>query len=491
MPERARTEEIMSFTMPSLGADMDEGSIVEWRVAPGDEVRRGDVVAIVETDKSDLDVEVFVDGVVRELVVQPGVRVPVGTVLATIVPSRGAPSAGSRRRTVSSPGPRAGSVPRQEQSHTEASSLEPVVAAADRFTPPAVASRLPGPPPTPAPPIRSPMLRHLAEDLHVDVSRLSGSGRGGSVTRDDIERAGHHRPRVSPRARRLAAIRGIDLSTMPTDRPVTGDAVLDWAARSAAPSTPEPERPSDRSVTGHTGSPSDPMRTAIARQMLRAWQEIPHFQVATTIELSSPLAALAVLNEHRTAVDRVLPAAIFVRAAALAAAQVPGVNGWWRHGQFEAAVGVHVGVVIALRRGGLLVPVLHDAQDKDLDTLMAEMRDLVTRARAGRLKASEMAGASITVTQLGDGEVDTVVPIIHPPQVSILGLGAVHSSPWVVGDSVVVRPVIRAVLAADHRAVDGRLGSAFLVSLDRQVQEQLAEESTEQPAQRGKEVVDP
>jgi pyruvate dehydrogenase E2 component (dihydrolipoamide acetyltransferase) len=244
-------------------------------------------------------------------------------------------------------------------------------------------------------------------------------------------------------------------------------------------------------VPGHTGSPSDPMRTAIARQMLRAWQEIPHFQVATTIELSSPLAALAVLNEHRTAVDRVLPAAIFVRAAALASAQVPGVNGWWRHGQFEAAVGVHVGVVIALRRGGLLVPVLHDAQDKDLDTLMAEMRDLVTRARAGRLKASEMAGASITVTQLGDGEVDTVVPIIHPPQVSILGLGAVHSSPWVVGDSVVVRPVIRAVLAADHRAVDGRLGSAFLVSLDRQVQEQLAEESTEQPAQRGKEVVDP
>ena len=199
--------------------------------------------------------------------------------------------------------------------------------------------------------------------------------------------------------------------------------------------------------------------------------KIPHFQVGTTIEMSRPLDALATLNETRTAADRVLPAALFVRAAGLAAAQVTGVNGWWRDGAFVPAPDVHVGVVIALRRGGLLVPVVRNADRKDLDTVMAEFRDLVTRARAGRLRASEMGGATITITQLGEGEVDTVVPIIHPPQVAILGLGAVHDAPWVDHGTLVVRPVVRATLAADHRAVDGRIGSAFLVALDRRLQE--------------------
>jgi pyruvate dehydrogenase E2 component (dihydrolipoamide acetyltransferase) len=459
MREHDRSEHLVPFTMPSLGADMDEGSIVEWRVQPGSRVRRGDVVAVVETDKSDLDVEVFVDGTVHELVVAPGRRVPVGTVLATI---DAADNAAPERR-----GGRRASTPA-----VPAEAVAPAPAAAEPATATAV---------------QSPVLRHLADRLHVDLDHLVGSGRGGRITRDDIEhaaaapsapppapasgtgapregRAPGRRPRVSPRARRLAAERGIDLARLAGDgRTITGDDVL----RSA---TAEPTRATvprrEPAVSGR-----DPMRTAIARQMLRSWQEIPHFQVGATIEMSRPLDALAVLNETRTAADRVLPAAVFVLAAGRAAAQVTGVNGWWRDGAFAPAPEVHVGVVIALRRGGLLVPVVRNADQKDLDTVMSEFRDLVTRARAGRLRASEMGGATITITQLGDGEVDTVVPIIHPPQVAILGLGAVHDAPWVDHGTLVVRPVVRATLAADHRAVDGRIGSAFLVALDRHLQE--------------------
>ena len=445
---------------------MDEGTIVEWRVQPGDEVHRGDVVAIVETDKSDLDVEVFVDGVVQELVVAPGLRVPVGTVLAMILPT--------------------GRAARRSPAHVVTS---PVVTSPVVTGPVVTSPVVTGPGPAPladvthladrragAPPLRSPVLRHLADQLHVDVAHVVGSGPGGQLTRDDIERAGRSRPRITPRARRLAATHGIDLGAVVGDRPVTGDEVLRMAATQSTPpeSTPTPasaSRAAGPRVPGPPPPAGDTMRSTIARQMLRAWQEIPHFQVATTIELSRPLAELARLNEDRTAADRVLPVAMFVSAAARAAAQVPGVDGWWRDGAFEPAAGVHIGVVIALRRGGLLVPVVHDAHAKDLDTVMAELRDLVTRARAGRLRASEMSGASITLTQLGDGEVDTVVPIIHPPQVAIVGLGAVHDAPWVVGDAVLVRPVVRAVLAADHRAVDGRIGSSFLTALDRHLQE--------------------
>lgn len=450
MPERDRSEQLVPFAMPSLGADMDEGTIVEWRVAPGSTVHRGDVVAVVETDKSDLDVEAFVDGIVHELVVPPGVRVPVGTVLATIEVA-GATGAKRRRatavaepETIAPPEPAVAVAPRVEASH-------------------------------PAGALLSPVLRHLVDTLHVDAGTLVGSGPGGRVTRTDIEHAAaseHHsvvaratrvpRQRISPRARRLAHERGFDVTTLAADdRIVTGADVLVALAR-----PPDTERPArDAAPAG------DSMRAAIARQMLRAWQEIPHFQVGTTIELSRPLAALAALNETRTAADRVLPAALFVHAAARAAASAPGVNGWWRDGAFEPATDVHIGVVIALRRGGLLVPVVRHADQKDLDAVMAEFRDLVTRARAGRLRASEMGGATFTLTQLGEGEVDTVVPIIHPPQVAILGLGAVRDAPWADGGTVVVRPVVRATLAADHRAVDGRIGSAFLVALDRSVQE--------------------
>jgi pyruvate dehydrogenase E2 component (dihydrolipoamide acetyltransferase) len=215
------------------------------------------------------------------------------------------------------------------------------------------------------------------------------------------------------------------------------------------------------------------MRRTISRLMTKAWQEIPHYHVGLRIELSRCLQDLAVINDSRSAATRILPGAVLVHAAAQAAATVPGVNGYWRDDAFVPSASVHLGLVVALRGGGLLAPVIHDAADKPLDTIMAEMRDLVTRARTGRLRASEVTGATFTVTQLGDGEVDEVTPIIHPPQVAILGLGAIHDEPWAEGGMLAARPVVHATLAGDHRAIDGRVGSLYLNALKRCLQESL------------------
>lgn len=441
MPDPPATDALVPFTMPSLGADMDAGTIIEWLVTPGAKVKRGDVVAIVQTDKSDIDVEVFADGTVVELIVPPGHKVPVGTVLAQLAPSGSARPAQELATAVILP-----------------ATIEPQPEARHEPRPPVAAHAH-------AHGISSPMLRHLAEELHVDVQRVRGTGEADRITRSDIEHAASRR-RISPRARRLAREVGVDTSELVGEGPVTGDDVLRAQTIGAMPaSAVERPRPEPSSA--------DTMRRTIARLMAKSWQEIPHYHVGLRVDVHECMTALAALNEQRDAASRILPGAVLAHAAARAAAAVPGVNGYWIDDAFVPGDGVHLALVVALRRGGLLAPVIHDAAVKDLDTFMAEMRDLVTRARNGRLKASEVSGATITLTELGEGEVDFVTPIIHPPQVAILGIGAIHDEPWADNGMLAVRPVVHATLAGDHRAVDGRLGSLYLNAFRRFLQEPI------------------
>jgi pyruvate dehydrogenase E2 component (dihydrolipoamide acetyltransferase) len=151
-----------------------------------------------------------------------------------------------------------------------------------------------------------------------------------------------------------------------------------------------------------------------------------------------------------------------IKAVALAAAELPGFSGFFRDGRFEPSPAVHVGVAIALRGGGMIAPAVIDAMGKPLDLLMADFRDLVSRARTARLKSSELTSPTITVTSLGDVGVETVLPVIHPPQVAMVGVGSVAQRPWVVDGAVVARPVVTLALAGDHRVSDGRLGAQFL-----------------------------
>jgi pyruvate dehydrogenase E2 component (dihydrolipoamide acetyltransferase) len=212
------------------------------------------------------------------------------------------------------------------------------------------------------------------------------------------------------------------------------------------------------------------MREAIARTMARSKREIPHYYLGTTIDMGAALAWLETENSARPADERLLPAALLIKAVALATREVPNMNGTWQEGGFRPSASVHVGVAISLRRGGLVAPAIHDAQELRLDDLMGRLRELVGRARTGRLRGSEVADATITVSNLGDQGVEAVFGVIYPPQVALVGFGRVVERPWAEGGMLGVRPVVQATLSADHRASDGHDGARFLSAVDRLLQ---------------------
>lgn len=205
--------------------------------------------------------------------------------------------------------------------------------------------------------------------------------------------------------------------------------------------------------------------------MARSKREIPHYYLATDIDLSRALAWMQAENVNRSVADRLLPAALLLKAAALAVAEVPEVNGTYEAGRFTPSSAVHLGVAIALKGGGLIAPGLRDAQSLSLTGLMQQLMDLVTRARAGRLRASELGGQTLTVTNLGEAGVTSAFPVIVPPQVAMVGFGKVQQRPWVVdGGAIGPRPIVVASLAADHRVSDGLRGARYLTTLDELLQ---------------------
>ncbi|HVC21589.1 MAG TPA: dihydrolipoamide acetyltransferase family protein [Vicinamibacterales bacterium] len=379
------------FRMPVLGADMEAGTLVEWRRQPGETVTRGDIIAVVDTDKGAIEIEVFEDGVVDRLVVQPGTKVPVGTVLA-VIRSAGGPAPAGVPAAAVAPAPPA-----------------PVV----RPAPPVPAA--PAAAVTPA----SPAARRRARELGIDLAGVRGTGPGGAVTLDDVVLAG-----ASPAGEPAAA---------PVDR-------------------------------------ADGMRRAIAAAMARSKREIPHYYLATPIDVRGATAWLADENARRDVPDRLLLAVLLIKAVALGLRQVPELNGFWTDGAFVPGRGIHVGTAISLRGGGLVAPALHEADGKSLDVLMRELRDVVQRARTGTLRSSELADPTVTISNLGEQGVDEAFGIIYPPQVALVSVGRVVDRPWAADGRIEVRPVLTASLSADHRASDGHRGGLFLAAIDRLLQ---------------------
>lgn len=377
------------FRMPSLGSDMESGTLVEWLVKPGEAVARGAIMAVVETQKGAIEIETFDAGVVERLAVEPGTEVPVGSLLAYIR-TEGEPAAPpfeAPRPTAKQPRPRA------------------------KAPPPKAA-----PEPVPARARVSPAARRRAGELGIDAEILTGTGAGGAVTLQDVERAA--------------------------------------AARAPA-----------------AADPGAAMRRAIAAAMARSKREIPHYYLATTIDMTRSLAWLEAENARRPVAERLLYGALLIKATALALKETPELNGFWRDDAFVRGAGIHVGAAISLRRGGLVAPAIHDADRRDLGAVMQAFRDLVQRARTGRLRGSEVADPTVTVTSLGENGVEAVFPVIYPPQVAIVGFGSIVERPWVADGRVEARRVITASLAADHRASDGHRGAVFLRALDRRLQE--------------------
>ena len=456
------------FRMPSLGADMAAGTLVEWRVHPGDSVRRGDIVALVDTDKAAIEVEVWEGGVVEEILVPEGAKVPVGTVLARLLPPDETAAAPTTPTAPSTEG-----VP-------PAPPAEPAPAAPIAVAPPISVPifRPAAPAPSPTEPIEptapradgrvraSPAARRLAAGRGVDLSRVRGTGPDGAVVRGDVERAAAvapgHRPRVSPVAARMAEEMGIDLAVVAgtgAGGAVTKADVERAAAERARAPSAESAAPAETLVAKDR---SAAMREAVAAAVAKSKREIPHYYLWTHVDLRRALEWLEEENAKRAMEDRLLPAALLLKATALALRGFPELNGYWSDGAFRPGDGIHPGVAVFLRGGGLVAPALLDADTKTPDALMRELGDLVRRARSGGLRGAEMTRATITVTSLGDRGVEGVLGVIYPPQVAIVGFGKIVERPWAEDGMLAVRPVVALTLAADHRASDGHRGALFL-----------------------------
>lgn len=212
------------------------------------------------------------------------------------------------------------------------------------------------------------------------------------------------------------------------------------------------------------------MRAAIGHLMARSKREIPHYYLATDVDLAAATAWVRSHNEGLPIAQRVVVAALLLAATARAAARFSDLNGFWAGDAFQPAEHVHLGVAISLRQGGLVAPAIHDADTKGVDEVMHDLRDLVRRARDGGLRGSEMADPTLTVTNLGDHGADLVHGVIYAPQVALVGFGSVRERPWAVDGMLTVRPVVTATLSADHRASDGHRGALFLAEIERLLQ---------------------
>jgi len=406
------------FLMPSLGADMEAGTLVEWLKKPGDPVKRGEIIAVVETQKGAIEVECFEDGILDTYLIDLGTKVPVGTPLA-MIRKEGEPSAAPR---AAAPEPAAAAPAPGQEKPAEPAAEKPVSK------------------PQPAAPAAP------------SVAAATPPGR----------------LRITPAARRLAAEKGVDPATLTGSGPDGAIQLADVEAAEAGAAAPKaaPEPPK---TTG--GFNMDAMRDAIAAAMARSKRDIPHYYMSHRSDLTNAEAFIAERNAGKPPEERILIAALFVKAVAKALKKYKEFNGHYENGVFEQGESAHIGMAINIRGGGLVAPAIHDAQDLDLDAVMEKTRDLVARVRAGRFRAKELSDPTITVSSLGDRGVEAMFPIIYPPQVAIVGIGVPVVRPWVVDDTVVPRSTVTLTLAADHRVSDGHRGGLFLSAIDKNLQE--------------------
>lgn len=366
---------------------MEAGTLVEWLVKPGSAVKRGDIIAVVDTQKGLIDIEVFDEGIISELIIHENQKVPVGTVMALIESAKEA-------------------VIKKEQGVSEKimgeTRVEKIVVG--EF-PHGVKA--------------SPLAKRMAAEKGIDLGTTKGTGEGGAITKEDVEKAIAEKIIVPKEEKIVAATEG--------------------------------------------------MRMAVAAAMSRSNREIPHYYLETKADMSKALAWLADANKQRSVRQRLLPVVLLIKAVAKALTEVRDLNGYWENG-LQQKPAINIGFVISLRAGGVMIPAIHDADKKTVDEIMTSLNDIIPRARAMKLRSSELSESTFTITSLGDGNVEKVFGVIYPPQLGLVGFGSITEQPWAESGMLDVRPVLTITLSADHRATDGATGSRFLMAVKNHLQ---------------------
>jgi len=412
------------LTMPSFGADMESGQLNEWLVAPGDEVKKGDVVAVIETMKGLIDMEVFEEGKVEALLVSPGDQVPVGEPIARLVAE--------------------GEILHPQ---VESSAIEAIK---DKQQTPAIEK---------APEVVAEEVPEIAPKIAPEVEKVSQDA-VGSVRSPNIGQ------KITPAARFFAAENAVELTKVVGSGSQGEIRLADVKQR-----TPTATKPTEKKSTGKKpGTPMEAMRQAIALAMAKSKREIPHYYLHHDIDLTRAKSWLDQLNETLPSESPVLLAAVLLKAVAKTLKKFPELNGFYQGDEFVPAKQINIGHAVFIRGGGLISPAILNTDKFALLDLMTHLKDLVDRARNGGLKSSEMTEATITLSSLGDRGVDDVTGVIYPPQVAIVGLGTPKLKPSVVDGKLEPRLIVSASLAGDHRVTDGHYGGRFLLALEKLLQ---------------------
>ncbi len=450
---------ISEVVMPQMGADMTEGTVLRWLKHEGDEVDRGEIIAEIETDKANVEIEAFEGGTFRKALAEEGDVVKVGEVIAVI----GAPSDDLSSYNGAAPVPAANA--------TAAMPAPASIASAPTEGPPAVqAQPAAEQPPTPAPPpgvhhpqptteerqpehlrrtdgdgLRtngrvhaSPLARRIAGDRGVDLGQVRGSGPGGRILRHDVEEFAQQGHSATAAARAEPAAAG------QRERP------------SAAPQQARP------GASAGEVMPMSRMRQAIARRMAQSKRDAPHYYLLVDIDMTDALALRRQLNDaQNTDEARVSINDLIVKACAIALQRHPRFNATIAGDAVTQHAGQNVCIAIAMDEG-LIAPAVLDVGQKGLPEIARETKDLVLRAKGGALRAEELSEGTFTITNLGAYGIETLIGIIQPPQTAILGVGSVLEQPAVRDGVVGVRQLMKVALSADHRVTDGAQGAQFL-----------------------------
>jgi len=424
------------ITMPQMGADMTEGTLIKWVKQVGDHVERGDILAEVETDKATVELEAFEAGDLLKQLVGEGEVVPVGEVIGLLgdaseaVPDieRKPPAETPARRTVERPAeePTSGGSPQPQTAASKASTAVAEPAAGDDGR------------------VRiSPVARRMASEAGIDVRGLSGSGPDGRILRRDVEGA------IATRDAAPSAQSGAPAA--PAAPPAAGRAQAVSAA--AAPVSSAPGRDGEL-------APLSKIRQAIARRMTQSKQAQPHYYLTLDIDMTAAMAFREQLNAAVGEGARVSINDLVVKACALALQKHPKFNAAYTDAGLKYHDRINIDIGIALDEG-LLAPAILDCDSKSLGRIASDARDLIARAKANRLRAEELEG-TFTITNLGAYGVETLIGIINPPQAAILGVGSVMPQAVVRDGQIVARDVMKVALSADHRVSDGAEGARFI-----------------------------
>jgi pyruvate dehydrogenase E2 component (dihydrolipoamide acetyltransferase) len=444
---------VTKVVMPKLSEAMETGKIIRWLKKEGDRVQGGDILAEVETDKADVEMEAFGAGVLRKIVVSAGDRAPVGALIGVIA-EPGEDIAGVLS---SAPAPTAAPA---------VASAQPAAAAATSDRPAAV----PPQPRSEDPAARQPA---AAETEAAPAAQSTKTIRAGAAPASAAASAGvssGERVKASPLAKKIAAQSGVDLKVIQGSGP--GGRIIRRDVEAAATAQPA-SVPAGVAATGpeFEDVPLSQIRAIIAKRMPLAKAPVPHFYVTSDVAMDRAWA----LREELNALEgqpKLSPNDLVIRACAQALLQHPGINASFQGESIRVHRRAHIGIAVALE-DGLITPVLRDCQAKSLAQIAVEARDLAERARARKLRASELSGATFSISNLGMFDVAAFSAIINPPEGAILAVGSVRRVPVVEEDAVTVGRRMALTLSCDHRVMDGAMAARFLQDVKRLLEEPL------------------